>query len=128
MKWLLSILAAVVQVILPAVAEALRKRAEDARRQPDLRRRLTERVRMTWGRSMTPILMIGALALSCVAVGGCQPRTIYVPSGEPVRLRETVRSAKVWVMDEGGTPAPGEMDLPEGWYVLPDPGPEVSEP
>jgi len=27
---------------------------------------------------------------------GCGVRTIYVPDGTPVRLRETVRGAKVW--------------------------------
>jgi hypothetical protein len=49
-------------------------------------------------------------------------RTIYVPSGKSVRLRETVKSAKVWVLDASGKPVPGVMDLPEGWFALPDPG------
>ena len=58
-----------------------------------------------------------------VILAGCAGRTIYVPTGEPVRLRETVRGAKVWVLDAAGQPTAGEMDLPEGWYCLPDPGP-----
>ncbi|MCJ7543260.1 MAG: hypothetical protein MUP47_01635 [Phycisphaerae bacterium] len=52
---------------------------------------------------------------------GCSTRMIYVRDGEPVPLRETVRSAKVWVLDADGKPVAGIMDLPEGWYVLPMP-------
>ena len=66
---------------------------------------------------LIPIL----LALSCAAAGGagCGVRTVYVPHGEPVRLRETIEDAKVWVLDETGEPVAGKMDLPEGWYALP---------
>lgn len=56
--------------------------------------------------------------LPLLVITGCATRTIYVPDGEPVRLRETVRGAKVWVMDAGGQPVAGVMDLPEGWYAL----------
>jgi len=52
--------------------------------------------------------------------GGCV-RTIYVPHGTPVRLRETVKDVKVWVKDAEGQPVAGKMDLPEGWYALPLP-------
>ena len=52
---------------------------------------------------------------------GCAVRTIYVPHGTPVRLRETVENVKVWVKDADGQPVPGRMDLPEGWYALPMP-------
>ena len=53
-------------------------------------------------------------------MAGCShTRTIYVPAGEPVRLRETIRKAKVWVAGEDGKPVAGVMDLPEGWYALP---------
>ena len=48
-------------------------------------------------------------------------RTIYVPPGTPVRLRETVRNVKVWVKTKTGK-VPVVMDLQEGWYVLSDPG------
>jgi hypothetical protein len=44
-----------------------------------------------------------------------------VPDGTPVRLRETVKDAKVWVKDADGKPVAGKMDLPEGWYALPMP-------
>jgi hypothetical protein len=48
-------------------------------------------------------------------------RTVYVPHGTPVRLRETVKDVKVWVKDADGQPVAGEVDLYEGWYALPMP-------
>lgn len=57
-----------------------------------------------------------------VCLSGCN-RTIYVPDGKAVRLRESVEAA-VWVFDKQGKLRPGYMILPEGWYVLPDPGKE----
>ncbi|MCE5229023.1 hypothetical protein LLG95_05440 [bacterium] len=65
-----------------------------------------------------------ALLLVSVASACKTTRTIYVPDGEPVRLRESVHGAKVWVPDQAGAWTAGVMDLPEGWYALPDPQPE----
>lgn len=71
---------------------------------------------------LIPLLVGLALAGTILlTASGCGVRTVYVPHGEPVRLRETIEDAKVWVMDEAGKPVPGRMDLPEGWYALPDP-------
>ncbi len=53
---------------------------------------------------------------------GCV-RAILVPPGQPVRLRETIPDAKVWVADETGQEVETTVDLPAGWYCLPDPGP-----
>jgi hypothetical protein len=66
--------------------------------------------------SKTPVI---AFLIVLLALPGCATRMIYVSSGEAVRLRETVRSAKVWVLDENGEPVAGVMDLPEAWYALP---------
>jgi len=63
-------------------------------------------------RKLLPFLIPILLLTGCV-------RTIYVPHGTPVRLRETVKDVKVWVKDSGGEPVAGKMNLPEGWYVLP---------
>ena len=63
-------------------------------------------------RKLLPFLIPILLLTGCV-------RTIYVPHGTPVRLRETVKDVKVWVKDSGGEPVAGKMDLPEGWYALP---------
>ena len=62
---------------------------------------------------LLPILLLTSGA-------GCV-RTIYVPHGTPVRLRETVHNAKVWVKDADGEPVAGRMDIPNGWYALPMP-------
>ncbi len=68
------------------------------------------------------VLWLGLiLALACLAVG-CFTRTVYVSDGKSVRLRATIRNAKVWVMGADGKPVPGVIDIPEGWYAMPDPG------
>jgi len=56
--------------------------------------------------------------LPILLLAGCT-RTIYVPHGTPVRLRETVKDVKVWVKDADGEPVAGRMDIYEGWYALP---------
>jgi len=62
-------------------------------------------------RKLIPFLLPILLLAGCV-------RTIYVPHGTPVRLRETVKDVKVWVKDSGGELVAGRMDLPEGWYAV----------
>ena len=54
-------------------------------------------------------------------IGETGSRTVYVPHGTPVRLRETIRAAKVWVKDADGEAVKGEVDLHEGWFALPVP-------
>jgi hypothetical protein len=56
--------------------------------------------------------------LPILLLAGCT-RTIYLPHGTPVRLRETVKDVKVWVKDADGQPVAGRMTLYEGWYALP---------
>ena len=63
-------------------------------------------------RKLIPLLLPILLLTGCV-------RTIYVPHGTPVRLRETVKDVRVWVKDADGEPVAGRMDLYEGWYALP---------
>ena len=53
-------------------------------------------------------------------IGCVQTRVVYVPHGTPVRLRESVKKVKIWVFDANGFLIPAEIDLPEGWWVLPD--------
>ena len=69
-------------------------------------------------RKLIPFL-IPILLLTGCGSGSLFTRTIYIPHGTPVRLRETVQDAKVWVKDADGEPVAGKMDLPEGWYALP---------
>jgi len=100
--------------LFEAFLRAPRQTAEDASPQQELRARLQKKIRESWSpRALWPTLLL-------VMLPACATRTVYVPDGTPVRLRETVRNAKVWVLDAHGEPVPGEMDLPEGWYCLPD--------
>ena len=111
MKALIAILVAVLQVLLPALFKAVKSTAEDSAGQPELKKRLRAKVRQTWA----------VLLLCIVFLPGCGTRTIYVPEGEPVRLRETIHGAKVWVKDPQGNTVAGRVDLLEGWYCLPVP-------
>jgi hypothetical protein len=109
LKWLIPIIEVILRALIPALAKLAQPTAEDSRPQPELRKSLQARVRQAgW-----------CVVLGLAFMSGCQPRTIYVPSGEPVRLRETIKNAKVWVKDSDGNAVAGEMDLPEGWYALP---------
>ena len=63
--------------------------------------------------------LLPILILTGCGSGAPFTRTIYVPHGTPVRLRETIKDAKVWVKDADGHAVAGKMDLPEGWYALP---------
>ena len=67
---------------------------------------------------LIPFLLPFVLLTGCV-------RTVYVPHGTPVRLRETVRDAKVWVKEANGQVVEGRMDLHEGWYALPVDGEDL---
>jgi len=115
MQWMIAILTAVLQVLVPWAAKRSQPTAEDAAPQDELRKRLRDKIRKTW---KVPLLLLAAMLL----VSGCGARTVYVPGGDPVRLRETVRGVKVWVMGADGQPVAGKMDIPEGWYALPVPG------
>ncbi len=117
MQILINIVVAVLKALLPMLFENRQSTAEDAQRQPEIRKRLQAKVRNTWGAAVI-------LAVVLILPGCGRTRTIYMPPGEPVRLRETIEGAKVWVMDKDGKAVAGRVDLAEGWYCLPDPGPE----
>lgn len=57
--------------------------------------------------------------LSFIFFVGCANTIVYVPHGDAVKLRETIKDAKVWVKTKDGEIVPGTMDLPNGWYCLP---------
>ncbi len=123
MAWIIQILTAVLRAFIPAMMDAAEPTSEESMRRPELRKRLQGRIHKTWGtvgRAGAAVLLVTLLTFS-----GCvRTRTIYVPPGEPVKLRQTVRNVKVWVVDKNGTPVAGRMDLPEGWFCLPDTGPD----
>ena len=115
---LINFVVAILKVVLPMLLNRKPDTCEDAQRQPELKKRLQDRVRAKFG------ALVVLLALSCVAVGGAgctqQYRTVYIPSGEPVRLREPLKDVKIWTKDKDGNNIPGKVDIPEGYYVLPD--------
>ena len=115
MSALFTLITALLRIFLPAMSQASMDTAEDGSVDTDLRGRLRKRIRSTWGK--LPVLLPPLLLT--VFLSGCGTRTVYVPDGAPVRLRETVRNARVWVLGKNGKPVAGEMDIPEGWYALP---------
>lgn len=110
MNWLTALITAVLNVLVTMVGKRSQPTCQDAKVDRSLREKLRAKVRKYW--CLIPLMMVLSLA-------GCGRRTIYVPDGTPVRLRETVPKVKVWVPDESGSPTAGVMDLPEGWYALP---------
>jgi len=73
-------------------------------------------------------MVLVVMAFVSVFASGCgRVRTVLVPPGEPVRLREPVKKAKVWVADKDGKEVPGEVTVPAGWYAL-APEPEAKAP
>jgi hypothetical protein len=59
----------------------------------------------------------------CLLLAGCTmfTRTVYVPEGKSIRLRQPIKNAKIWVKEKDGNIAEGRMNVPEGWYCLPMP-------
>ncbi len=110
MAWLIAILTALLRVLVPAAIAGAAPSATDAEPDRETRDRLRAKIRKHW-------IIVGLVALLFLA--GCGVRTVYVPHGTPVRLRETIVDVKVWVKDADGHAVAGRLDLPEGWYALP---------
>ncbi|MFW6153736.1 MAG: hypothetical protein ACOC95_00800 [Planctomycetota bacterium] len=110
MKALIALVVSILRILLPWAVKQSRPTAGDADPDRETRDRLREQIRKHW------VFVIVAVPLVMV---GCGVRTVYVPHGTPVRLRETVEDVKVWVKDSDGQAVAGRMDLPEGWFALP---------
>ena len=50
---------------------------------------------------------------------GCFTKTIYVPPGKSVMLRQDVKNVKIWAKDSEGKRVPGKITLKNGWFVVP---------
>jgi hypothetical protein len=69
-------------------------------------------------------MLLAILILTSVFAQGCGGRrVVIVPQGEPVQLAESVK-ARVYVTVDGGCRkmSKNKVEIPEGWYCLPDPG------
>ena len=58
--------------------------------------------------------------LTLLIFSGCanfapKTRTVYVPEGDAIMLRQKVKGVDVWAKPSG-EPVPGTMDLWEGWF------------
>lgn len=60
------------------------------------------------------ILLLALLLFGCAGT-----KAVYIPDGQAVRVRGTIKETGVWVRTEEGEVAPAEMDIPDGWYCLP---------
>ena len=67
------------------------------------------------------MIRILSIIFLITSLSGCAifTRTIYVPDGKAIRLRQRVVNVKVWVKENGGNTAEGRLDIPEGWFCLP---------
>ncbi len=111
MKWFIAIFTALFQSILSVLFKRSSRKVSEADMDKAKREKLRRKIRQYWFGISLPIM----LTLTC----GCMMKTIYVPDGVPVRLRQTVKNVKVWVKDKEGKTEAGKMDIPEGWYCLP---------
>jgi uncharacterized lipoprotein YajG len=74
------------------------------------------RLRWLW---TLALLLLFASALS----SGCAPQqVILVPPGEPVQLAEPVKASVFVFIDGRKQPTPVRVEIPAGWFCLPDPG------
>jgi hypothetical protein len=66
--------------------------------------------------------MAGACLLASLSGCASSDRVVYLGSGttKVVRLRETIKGAKIWYKDSTGVAIPGVADLPEGGYFRGD--------
>lgn len=68
-------------------------------------------------------LTAGLTLLSTLTINACgASRTMYLgeSSTKTVRLRETVKNVKVWVLDSTNVAHPSVADLPEGGFYRND--------
>jgi hypothetical protein len=76
----------------------------------NIKQAMAKRIKNSPKLPLVALLMLGGML-------GCN-RTVYVPDGSVVRLRETVKGVDVWVDTDSGWVA-GNIDLQEGWYCSP---------
>jgi hypothetical protein len=115
-KIIKSILEALLSFFWPKITKP--KEAEDGEKVNSREEKLKKKIKKdTMKREKLLVWML--VVSSFGALGGCATRTIYVPDGKAVQLRQQVRNVRVWVWDKDGKRVAGKMTLPEGWYALP---------
>lgn len=81
-------------------------------------------------KSLRTTVLLLTLCATLFAVTSCATgyRTIYVPDGTPVRLRQSIKGVDCWVLDQNGDWVKGRVTIPEGWYALPCDGIIANQP
>ena len=94
------------------------KEAEDGEKMNNREEKLKRKIKRD--RMKKEKLLVWVLVgISFGVLNGCATKTIYVPDGKAVQLRQQVKNVRVWVFDKDGKRVAGKMNLPEGWYALP---------
>ena len=58
-----------------------------------------------------------SLIIFLLFLAGCATTdVVYVPPGDAVKLRETIKGVKVWIKTTDKIVLPGKTDLYEGWF------------
>ena len=111
--FLVDLIVSILKAFLPSLKEASKDTHTVAVPEDEgLEKRLRDKVKSHWG--------VSTLLLCSLLMFGCGTRTVYIPDGTPVKLRESLKGVKVWVKTKEGEIIATEMDVSEGWFILPD--------
>ena len=108
-----TILIAILTFIASMIKRAATPKTGEAKKRSDIKQAGAAKLKK---QTKSVIIWVITLYLT-MSAGGCN-RTVYVPDGSPVRLRQTVKNVDVWVY-VGDKWEAGKLDLPEGWYAMP---------
>jgi len=105
-----KIISAILIFVSYFIKKESKPKQETGKVDDNIKKAMAKRIKNAPKLPLVALLLLGGML-------GCN-RTVYVPDGSVVRLRETVRGVDVWVETQDGWIA-GNIDLMEGWYCSP---------
>lgn len=74
-----------------------------------------------WTDRLLTYFLLSLLLFIVIVFSGCSAlaphvRTIYVPEGDAIMLRQDVKDVDIWAKPADSPPVAGNMDLEEGWF------------
>ena len=112
---LVQLILGLIKLFIPVIKESFEDTNTTAVEESEgLTKRLNNSIRNHWGKTLV-------LAFLSLTLFSCGTRTVYVPDGTPVKFAETLKNVKVWVKTKDGKIKKQTMDIPEGWFAVPDP-------